>query len=548
MKIRTVDRIPLGSIAPTSRLGTAYFTGDEAARTFYRFPPDGLTAAALEVRENYRTDRKKLAGILKELNLSLGSGPETMSAIERLESGEALAVVTGQQTAPLTGPLYTVFKALTAVRLCHLLREEHGLEAVPVFWAEGDDHDREEIATVGLGYQEGGGRDLVFTWPEEEAGGPMGDLPLPWPREVLEEKLCQILPDTEYREGLLQSLLRSPGGNPTLGNWFTSLMADLFSPFGLIIAYSRHKGLRLLWREIIPQVLERSPGLIGEVREASKRIQEAGFKPQIHKKAEAAPFFVIRQGARLPVSLDEGRFVIGGKMVNREDLERELASDPLSFSPGVVIRPVLQDYLLPTVAYVGGLSETSYFGQLKGVYGNLGVTMPVMQPRISATLLEPGTTRIVEKYHLKPSRFVTETPESIFSEVVRNRADLSDQTAWEVLRTSSLLPLTELQESLSRELTPLKNNLQKISGQIHSLLKKAEEKTNQALRSREKETRQQIFRTKDRILPGGQLMERKMNVFYFLTKYGPGLIREMAQQLPADYLNHHFLSIEGKDE
>ncbi len=539
MSFEVIDRLPLEEIAPSSRLGIAYLRGDAAALPFYGSAPEDLAGAVGRALEAHSVDRGELTSALGEFNTSLGAGPETMSNIDLLSREGTVAVVTGQQTAPLTGPLYTIFKALSAVLLCRRIRETAGLEAVPVFWAEGDDHDLEEVSSVGTGYlPDGSLRELRLDRPAGGVGGPVGDLPLD--PGLLRGELEEHLPHAEYREEILESFFPESGGT-TLGLMFCKLMSRLMSKHGLIIAYSRQERFRQLLTGIIPRVLEEAPELTEEVVAASRRIVEAGFKAQIHRRREAAPFFVIRKGKRLTVTMDEDRFTLDGETLSRRELGEGLAGDPLSFSPGVTLRAVLQDHLLPTAAYVGGLSEAAYFGQLKGVYRRMGVSMPVISPRLSATFVEAGPARILDKFSLKPSAFVTGTSEEIFSGVVAAGGEHSDPGRWEALRQDSLAPLAAYEKNLPPDLAPLKSGLRRTAGRIHHLLKKAEEKTNQALRSREEETGKQIRRVSSLLRPGGSLMERKLNIFYFMSKYGPDFGGRLMEAAPDDPMHHHFI-------
>ncbi len=545
MKLEIIERIPLERTASASRLGAAYLTGDTAALPFYRFAPSDLAGAAAARREASATGRADLVDALRTLNASLGAGPATMANVDLLRQPGTLAVVTGQQTAPFTGPLYTVLKAAAAVRLAARVRRELGVECVPVFWAEGDDHDAAEISRVALGWGDGTLRRLTLEWPPAALGGPIGDLVPPRGWEALRREAAELLPATEFREKLLDLLFATAGEGTTLGRWFGSLLLSFFGSHGLVVAYSRDQALRLLWREMIPRVIEEAPALMEEVDASTRAIRAAGFKPQLHKKEGDGPFFIIEKGKRIPVRLAPGGFTVGRRAVTRDELARRLAETPAAFSPGVVLRPVIQDLILPTVAYVGGLAEASYFGQLTGAYRRLGVPMPVVAPRLFATFVEPGRLRIIKRHHLDPSRFLRETPDRIFASLLRRKGKLADPQRWDALAEKSRAPLMRFGISLPPEQEPLRKHLEKVAGQIGHLVRDAGERTAREERAREEQTRLQIEQTSFQLFPEGSLMERTLGGVYFLAKYGPDFPGGLVDSMPEDLRFHYLLGLGG---
>ncbi len=532
-------------MTPPSRLGLAYFSDRPGARAFYAFGTGEFGRAAEARAASRAAGRPEVGAALAAGNLAMGAGPATMAAIERLGSGSAFAVVTGQQAAPFTGPCYTILKAATAVDLCRRLRSG-GLDCVPVFWAEGDDHDHAEIARTALGYGEAGLAELSFDWPRDLAGVPIGDLIPPMPRDELERRVRDLLPESGNREGAARFIFdRLPDGGK-LGEWFGRLLLGLFADDGLVVAYPRHPGLRSLWRGLFPGILEDVGALSAEVAAASAAIRSAGFKPQIHKKADVCPFFLIEDGRRLPVRCAGGRFAAGGRSWSRGELEKRLADDPAAFSPGVILRPVIQDYLLPTVAYVGGLSEASYLGQLGGVYRRLGVAMPVVSPRLSATFVEPGVARALRKHALEPSRFLLEDAGRILARLPLpgGRGRKGAEAFWRKLEAGLSGPLAKYGAGLPPDLASMKGYLDKTAGRAIHLVREAEEKMNRALRARDRETRRRIEGASFRLRPEGGLMERKLNIFYFVARYGPDFVARLGASVPEDRLQHHFLELE----
>lgn len=540
MKWQLNERIPIDRIISSSRPGLAYLMKKPEALDFYRFGPDEFSRIAVSLQEEWKGSRKDLCDALHAMNKDLGAGPATLSAIDRLRKEGTMAVVTGQQTAPLTGPYFTILKAATAVNLCRKLKKSSGPECVPVFWAEGDDHDVEEISRVSLGHGENALKSLVFEWPQRLTGGPIGDLALPLSLNELKMRAFELLPETEYTEEVVRLLFEHAGDGKTIGEWFASLMLSLFSSSGLIVAYTRHERFRRLWGSAVPRAIEEGPRLIESVIRAGARMKEAGLKPQIHKKPGSVPFFVIQDNKRTPVSCAGGCYRVGGLKTTAADLSRRLAENPSAFSAGVVLRPVIQDVVLPTLVYVGGMSEVSYFGQLAGVYESMGVTMPVVFPRLSATIVEPGPDRFMTRHSLDPSTFVLKKPDAIFSALVSSKKGLGNEKAWEKIREKSRSPLLQYSRSLPESFDPMKRYLDSMAGRIGHLVREAENRMGRELRSREQDTRKRVYNTYAYLYPENSLMERKLNIGYFMAKYGPGFMDDLMESMPEDNMYHYF--------
>jgi bacillithiol biosynthesis cysteine-adding enzyme BshC len=546
MKLAIVDRLPLSRIAPTSRLGVDYLTGEPAARTFYRHSPDGFEAAAASVLDSWSGDRAALAAHLLDAGASRGAAPEAHVMAARLAEPGSLAVVTGQQPAPLGGPLYTFLKAASAVVLARRLEPLLKRPVVPVFWVEGDDHDHAEASSVGVSPGEGEGevRRMVLAWPDSVTGGPVGDLPLNASPAALAEELAGLLPDTEFRDSAVELLLGGIPEGARLGEWFAIVITRLFSPSGLVVAYSRDPALRRLAGDFPARVVARGRELTAAVRLASTAIRAAGYRPQVHRREEAAPFFLVEGGRRLPLSTRGGGYTDGTRNFTAAQLADLFSRDPLAFSPGVTARPAFQDTILPTVAYVGGLAEASYLGQLDGVYRLLGATCPVVAPRLSATIVEPGPARVLRKLALSPADLFGITPRRAHTRLASVRRGFGSGREWERLTRRSLAPLERYRDGLPPGLDGLRGHLGKVAGQISHLLAEAGEKVSRQARSRDDETLERLRRVSSALFPGGGLMERSLSAAWFLARYGQSFTRAVLAAVPEGPPEHLFLSVE----
>jgi len=359
------------------------------------FDPAAFPAASREISLK-EAHRAAVAEVLSEQNRVFGGGRETEENIARLRRG-AVAVVTGQQVGLFGGPAYSVYKALTALRLAEKLSAE-GLTAVPVFWLAGEDHDFEEVNHCFL-------LDAGFGWRElRDAAAPPDGTPVGqaafgssitalraqvtglWPREAAAEA-------GELLEGYV------PGA--TYSQAFGRLLQRLFAGRGLIVLDPMQPALHTLARPLYRRALEESEKLHALLKERDKQLDKAGYHRQVRLRENSTLLFVIENGRRLPLGRRRNGFLLGGNgEPSLTELLGELDAAPERFSPNVLLRPVVQDWLLPTAAYVAGPHELAYFAQAQVLYRELLGRMPVIYPRASLTVVEPKVRRLLSKYRL----------------------------------------------------------------------------------------------------------------------------------------------------
>jgi len=356
---------------------------DAAVRKYYAGSPfDGQWMRGVERRLS--ADHGAVADLLLQQNLGFGAGEATLANIEKLRNG-ARAVVTGQQVGILGGPLLTLMKAATAVRKAQVASEA-GVPHVPVFWMATEDHDLEEVNQVTLL-----GKRSVETLRAEIRGHhlePVGGV-------VVGDEFESLLTQAEELLGYAPvcGLLRecyAPG--QTLGLAFGRLLATLFREQGLIVIDASGREFHALGAEDALQaaLVKRSADLAAE-----------GYHSQVLVNEGASLLFLVEEsGQRLPLRRVQGEWKAGTHHYSTEMLLEILTTEPERLSPNALLRPVFQDVLLPTSAYVGGPAEIAYFAQCEVLYRLiLGVMTPVL-PRLSATLVEPAVRAVMDQHEL----------------------------------------------------------------------------------------------------------------------------------------------------
>ena len=343
--------------------------------------------------------RERVAGILERQNKAWGASPKTLENIARLRNG-ASAVVTGQQVGLFGGPLFSFFKALTTVKLANEATSA-GCDSVPVFWLATTDHDLAEISHVSVLGPDGSLQKL--TAPTQGThDAPVGAVTFGSEIEPIVEAAAASLGDSEVTSFLRESY-RS-GEN--FGSAFARLFSRLFADWGVVLLDASDPELQQIARPIYQEAIERATELDEALLARGKELEAAGYHQQVKVTPSSTLLFMLREGARTPIHRNpsgtgsETGFVVGEETFSQSDMLRRIAEEPQLFSANVLLRPVVQDYLLPTLVYVGGAAEVAYFGQGAVVYKALiGRATPIF-PRFSATIVEAKSQTLLERYGL----------------------------------------------------------------------------------------------------------------------------------------------------
>jgi len=541
----TLRRVSFAQLKSFPPLFEQYCTDHLAISDFFAgdfHSLEDLANAAVRAAGHPR-DRDTLADILLDQNEKWGASERTRQHIRALRATESVVVVTGQQVGILGGPLYTVLKTITAIQLANRLAEETGRPVVPVFWLEGEDHDFEEVSTV---YVLQGNEAVALRYepgnlPAEGNAGPIGRLKLTEDITRVVNQLEEILQPSDFKDEVI-ALVRSayrPG--VTLLDAFARLMAGLFPDAGLVFINPGDARLKRLAAPLFRKE-------VNEYRESAARLHSTSDRlaERFHAQVSTRPpnLFLLSEKGRFGLEADGDRFSVRntGQTFTREELDRMLDEHPEQFSPNVVLRPIMQDYLLPTAAYVGGPAEVSYFAQFRSVYEWAGVPMPVIYPRASATLIESKVQRVLERYHLTIADFDQDF-ERLFKQIVVNQMAVDIEGVFgEAIGQmhETMDKLKAAVESVDKTLggaadasrAMFVKELEKLKGRVV----KAEKRSHEDLRA-------QLEKAYASLFPAGKLQERVLSPLYFLNKYGPNLVSRLEETLSLDTTAHQVVEL-----
>jgi bacillithiol synthase len=525
--------LPFSSIPHTTRLFDDYLHHFDRVKQFYTRPPLSQDWWADEIKKiNYPPERRQaVAAILERQNREFGAGEKTLANIERLRQGAA-AVVTGQQVGLFGGPTFCILKALTAV----LMAEKAG--AVPMFWLATEDHDLDEINTVNLA---AGDHLQKFTVnvPHRE-GAPVGTIAFTDEITAATQQVEALFGKSEISELLTESYRKGE----TFGTAFARFYTKVFSDMGVVFLNPLDKKLHRIANPVFRTALEKSEEINQALMTRNHELEAAGYHAQVKVTPSHTLCFYFEDGARTPVRHQDGEFFIGEGKLSAEELLSEAERCPEKFSANVLLRPLMQDYLLPTLCYIGGPAEVAYFAQIEVVYRNLAGRVTPVVPRIFATLIEPRIAKLMDRYQLSlPDLF--NTPEKT-RELVASRAlpdsilESFDLAAEHVEKALALIqgPLEKLDKTL---IDAAENAGSKMRYQLQGIRDKA------ARAEARKNT--EVLRHADELIaalyPSKELQEREIGAAYFLLKYGKSVLDEIKAAARTGCCEHQVIRIQA---
>src|SRR6266851_2434050 len=528
--------LPLRQLPHQPKLFLEYLDHFEMVKSFYAHPPAMAAVTRVARKLEYPEDRRvEVASILRRQNIALRAGTEALSNLDRLEKG-AVAVVSGQQVGLFSGPAYSIYKALTAVQIAKELSQD-GIPAVPVFWMATEDHDLDEVRHATWFDQ---GKLVRFELPAAaEMGRPVGRIPLGAQIEPLVEAAAEMLAN-QGSDLLAQYLLESYRAEETYGSAFGKLFARLFAQHGLILMDPLDAGLHKVAAPIYQHALAERDALNEKLLQRGKELDRAGFCTQVKVTSRSTLLFHLADGLRQVVTASGGTFQAGEKSWTRDELVHRTHTEPESFSPNALFRPVVQDYLLPTAAYIAGPAEISYFAQSEVAYRHLLGRMPVMLPRAGFTLVDAKAKKLLGRYGL--------TVEDVWA----GSQGLRHQMEGKSLPGSLGKKFDRDQKQIAKMLAELGKQI----GKLDPTLKGTVERARRRIEYHMEKLRRKAGRAQDQksgliaeheryleslLYPHKSLQSRELCLLPFLARWGAGGLGELQKFSSGKKIGHHFI-------
>jgi len=465
--------------------------------------------------------RAEVCAVLEEQARHFDAPPPVLANIERLRGG-ANAVVTGQQVGLFTGPAFTFYKALTAIKLASSLTS-NGLDTVPIFWLATEDHDLEEINHAWLLTRHGTVEVVRSESKSPAEHAPVGEIVFTPDIDALVERTIALLPEGDGLAETAELLRESYRPGETFGAAFGRFMTRLFGRFGVIVMDPRSPRLRKLAAPVFRKALESATDFHHALDVRNRELADAGYHNQVYVSDETSLLFVRKDGQRVPLRRRAGGFTLSGEAVEKSQLLEDLESHPENFSPNVLLRPVVQDSLLPTLGYIGGPAELAYFAQAGAVYEGILRRMPVVSPRASFTLVDAHSSKLLNRYSLTLPLLFQE------DDAVRQRMARQFLPAGLVETLSgSRMQLHAMLAALRKELGDLDQTLDdaatRAGRKMTYQLQRLSDKADRAVLRRNTQVERDAAYLLDHLHPRHSLQERVLSGVSFLAQYGSPLL------------------------
>jgi bacillithiol biosynthesis cysteine-adding enzyme BshC len=515
---------------PPSPLFRDYVSEAPGVRPFYEGARWDLEAviAATEAASPPPAARSAVAEALARQQEALGASEAAAGARLLAEEGTA-ALVTGQQSVLFGGPLYVLYKALCTVKVARIVSERSRRRVVPVFWVASDDHDFAEVRSIAVLDESGQIVTLRYSPEREPLGEPAARIVLDGTITALVEELGRALPAGLNRDGLLARLADCYRPGATLAGAFARFLAGLVP--GLVVLDPSDPALKALMLPVMARELQEGSPTSRLADSRGADLLAAGYHQQVPVRAGFLNLFLYSDGQRRALAAQNGQIEVRGtgRKLALEEALRLLRAEPAAWSPGVLLRPLAQDHILPTAAYVGGPAEVAYHAQIVPSYPHFGVRRPVLMPRPSLTLVEPAQARALETENLTLVD-LQEDPQVILGRWARE-ANPEVEAAFARVREAIEREMGAVETALGALDPTLRGAAEAARGRTLHQIEGLREKATRALKKRDQVRADRLRRTRDALLPGGSFQERGLGLVSLIARHGEGIVGEIGERM-----------------
>lgn len=427
------------------------------------------------------------------------------------------------------------------MKLAAQVSAAHGVAVVPVFWIDAEDHDWPEVS--GCTVLDGEFQARAIRLADLAGAGelPIARLTLDAGIETAIEALAAALPETEFRADLLGDLRRAYAPGAGMAAAFGVWLERVLGPHGLVVYDSSDPAAKPLAAGVFAEELAR-PGLTARLAAAAgEALVAAGYHAQATLTADTVSLFRIVEG-RESLHVEDGGVRVGEGRASLADLAAEAERAPAHFSPNVLLRPIVQDTVFPTICYVAGPNELAYLGQLREVYARFGVPMPLMYQRATATLVDSATLRFLSRYEL-PLGALRARDEAALNSLLEAQLPPGVERSL----TAVAAVIDERMEQLARcvpQIDPtLEGAVRSTLGKLQHDVRTLHAKVIQAAKRKDETLRRQFQRAQALTFPQGHPQEREVGFVWFLNRYGPALVDRLLEDLPLDMGHHWVLTV-----
>ncbi|MBH8598050.1 bacillithiol biosynthesis cysteine-adding enzyme BshC [Thermoactinomyces sp. CICC 10523] len=546
MKLETIN------VQEGTGLFHSYLENEAFVRSFYAYTPWEKESISKRVsyldqmRPGLAAPRLRLVEALQSYLEPELSHPAVIRNLERLKNPDSLVVIGGQQAGLLSGPLYTIHKAITVIQWARRAEEMLNRPVIPVFWIAGEDHDFEEVNHIWIDHPENKSRKVKLEVKGKPKQPVSAYVLTPEETHSWLESLARLLPDHEHKKEWLDRMKQLIGEPLSWTRFFARVMHDFFGKWGLVLIDSADPGLRKLESPFFRELIMKSPRLLQHVAEKTIMLEQWGFPAPVELKDNQANLFILIDGERYPLYREGEVWQAGetGHRFTEAELLHLAETAPERFSNNVITRPLMQEYLFPVLFFVGGPGEIAYWGILREAFREMRLEMPIVLPREQLTLIDRLAEKRINDFSLSWM--------DVFSRLEEKRAQWLEERKPPELE-SRFLHAKESIQALHRRLTDElageigmnmremgRKNEEKVLAQIDYFYRFAKK----AIETKHGAGLRQWDELIASVRPDRKPQERVYNVIQYWNLYGINWIDELVETSFVDIdraLRHHFV-------
>ena len=523
------------AIAAMNNFASLYIDQKEPVKDFFHY---NITEKAV-FKERYNDlmerqfDRVGIAECISHYMKRFPQSERTNISLENLRDESSVVVIGGQQAGLLTGPLYTIHKIISIIKLAEEQEKELGKPVIPVFWIAGEDHDYLEINHIYVKYKRAMKK---LSYPEKILEKRMAS-DIFFHKQEMEnwlEEIFSFFGERKYTKENLELLHTAVSNSETVTDFFAYIIMSLFKDYGLLIIDSADESLRRLEKPFFSTLIDRCSDITEAVLQQQELIETHGLPKVMEIENDAANLFYYLDHERILLNYNkaENQFSTDKTefQVNTSELYQMLDEHPQKFSNNVVTRPIMQEWLFPSLAFIAGPGEIAYWGELKKAFETLELKMPPIIPRLNITFLSGAIERDINELELSLIDVISdgiEDDKNLFLEKVTDKKLHEMLNVTENFIKEQYEQIIERISETDRGLLPLsKKNLSYHLEQIEFL----KQKSDQSLHIAHEATLEKYYRIACSLRPEDSPQERMWNIFYYLNIYGLGFIHELMSE------------------
>ena len=526
------------------RLAADYAYNFKAVAPFFSGDPSDQNSWADAIARTQGHDRPRgdVARILARQQERRHAPPRAREQARLLAESGTVAVVTGQQAGLFGGPVFTLLKAITALKLAEQVSRDHHVPAAAIFWIDAEDHDWEEVRSCPVFDP-----DLTpetVSLPTRPGADPVSiaAIHLDGSINAALDRLEQLLPATEFRPTVLGALRQAYAPGAGMAEAFARWLEHVLGDRGLVVYDSSDPASKPLASRVFAQELLRPGQTVKLAALAGSDLTARGYHAQVNAPHDDGVALFHLDGSRRPIRQQDGGFAVGDQQYPAERLVQRATEEPARFSPSVLLRPVVQDTIFPTICYVAGPNELAYLGQLRRVYEHFGVPMPLMYPRATATIFDAAALRFLNKYNV-PLEALQAQDEAALNALLEAQIPASVEQSFHEASQTIASQMSEVIQAIPAIDPTLEGAAQSTLGRMQHDLETLHTKMIQAAKRRDETLRRQFIHTRALAFPNGHPQERAIGFVWFLNQYGPALVERLDEELPLDLGRHWIITI-----